>query len=74
MAIEKVSLSLPAELVTEARHWAGGQPLSGYVADGLRQRVLADRQRSYLATLDEQFGPLSDEELRAGEDAWLAEA
>ena len=74
MAIEKVSLSLPAELVKEARQWAGNMPLSAYVADGLRQRVLADRQRSYLASLDEEFGPLTAEELQAGEAAWLAEA
>jgi hypothetical protein len=74
MAIEKVSLSLPADLLAEARRWAGDEALSAYVADGLRHRVLADRQRSYLTELDGQFGVLSDEELRAGEAAWLAEA
>lgn len=73
MSIEKVSVSLPSELIAEARQRANGN-LSAYVADSLRQRLLVDRRRRYLAELDEEFGPLTDEELAEARRLWRDEA
>jgi hypothetical protein len=70
MTTEKVSLSLPADLLDEARRWAAADSLSAYVARGLRRQVLADRRRQYLAQLDEEFGPLTEEEREEGRRLW----
>ncbi len=69
MSAEKVSLSLPSDLLAEARERAGGN-LSAYVADGLRRRVLADRLSDYLSELDDEYGPLTDEELTEARRIW----
>jgi hypothetical protein len=74
MSTEKVSLSLPADLLAEARERAEDGNLSAYVADGLRRRVLADRQRVYLAELDDEFGPLTEDELARARRLWQDEA
>lgn len=74
MNIEKVSLSLPADLLAEARYWAADDSLSAYVARGLRRQVLADRRRQFLAQLEQGFGPLSDEEREEGRRLWNDEA
>lgn len=70
MAIRKVSVSLPADLLAEAHHWAGGRSLSAYIAQGVQRQVLADRRRQYLAELDEEFGPLTEEEREEGRRLW----
>ena len=72
MVMEKVSLTLPADLLVEARLQAKGN-LSAYVADGLRRRILADRQRQYLAELDEEFGALSEDEIEEALRVWRDE-
>jgi len=69
MAIEKVSLSLPADLVAEARRRAKGN-LSAYVADGLRRRILADRQCEYIETWEEEFGPIPEEAMAEMAALW----
>jgi hypothetical protein len=73
VAIEKISISLPAELVAEARTYAGGN-LSAYVADSLRRRILADRLGTYLDELDAEFGALTEDELAEARRLWRDEA
>jgi hypothetical protein len=73
MAIRKVSVSLPADLVAEAEQWAGGGNLSAYIAQGLRRQILADRRRHYLAELDAEFGPLTEQEREEGRRLWSDE-
>jgi hypothetical protein len=73
MAIRKISVSLPADLVAEAEHWAGDGNLSAYIAQGLRRQVLADRRRHYLAELDAEFGSLTEEEREEGRRLWHGE-
>ena len=72
MKSEKVSVSLPADLVAEARQRANGN-LSSYLAESLRRRVLADRLGEYLVELDEEFGPLTGEELAQARHLWRDE-
>lgn len=74
MAIRKVSLSLPEDLVREALEWSGNGNLSAYVTQGLRRQVLADRRRRYLADLDAAYGPLTEEEREEGRRLWNGEA
>jgi hypothetical protein len=55
MATPKVSVSLLANLMAKAEHWAGGGDFSASIAQGLRRQVLADRRRHYLQELDARF-------------------
>lgn len=70
MAMEEVSLSLPKDLLAEARQRAADGNLSAYVADGLRRRILADRQREYLEEWEVQFGPIPDEAIAEMAALW----
>jgi hypothetical protein len=72
MASEKVSLSLPADLLAEARRRAQGESLSAYVADGLRRRILADRQRDYLEEWEARHGAIPEEAIAEMEALWPA--
>jgi hypothetical protein len=72
MASEKVSLSLPADLLAEARSRAQGESLSAYVADGLRRRILADRQRDYLEEWEAEHGTIPEEAIAEMEALWPA--
>lgn len=72
MSIEKISISLPAELLAEARTYAGSN-LSAYVADSLRRRILADRLGQYLDELDAEFGALTEDELAEARRLWRNE-
>ena len=70
MASEKVSLSLDADLLAEARRRAAGRPLSEYVNEGLRRKVLADRQAQLLEEWQAEFGPIPEESLERMADRW----
>lgn len=74
MKTEKISLSLPKDLLAEARRRVPDGNLSAYVADGLRRRILSDRQAQYLAELDVEFGPLTEDEIEAARRLWHGEA
>lgn len=63
MKTEKVSLSLDAELLYEARQRRNGRSLSAYINEGLRRQVLADRQRELLREWESEFGPIPREAL-----------
>jgi hypothetical protein len=70
MKTEKVSLSLDAELLNEARQRSQGRSLSGYVNEGLRRQVLADRQRELLVEWEREFGPIPEDALTEMADLW----
>jgi hypothetical protein len=72
MTAQQVSSSLPADLVAEAEYWAGSN-LPAYIAHGLRHQVLTDRRRHYLAELEAEFGPLTEEERGKGRRLWSGE-
>jgi hypothetical protein len=73
MARRKVPVSPPTDLVAEAHRWAGGRSLSACTAWGVQRQVLADRRRQYLVELDEEFGPLTQEEREEGRRLWNGE-
>ena len=72
MAVAKVSLSLDAQLVEEARKLAGPRSLSALVNDALRVRLQHERARTLLAEMDEEFGPVPPAELERARRAWHA--
>jgi hypothetical protein len=70
MRTQKVSLSLDAELVEEARRRSGGSNLSAYVSQGLKRQVLADRQGELLDGWEQEFGPIPDDEIEKMARLW----
>jgi hypothetical protein len=61
MASEKVSLSLDASLVKQAREVAGPRSLSAFVNDALRIKLQHVRMRRLLDEMDAEFGPVAEE-------------
>lgn len=56
MAIAKVSVSVDAELLAEARELAGRRGLSALINDALRVRLQHARVGRLLDEMDEEFG------------------
>jgi hypothetical protein len=70
MAMEKVSLSLDARLVANARRVAGRRGLSALVNDALRIRLQHERIRTLLAEMDAEFGAVPAAELERARATW----
>jgi hypothetical protein len=73
MKTDKISITVPADLLDEARSYAPDGNLSAYIAEGLRRHVLSDRLARYLSELDEESGPLTPQELEAARREWRNE-
>jgi hypothetical protein len=61
MVMEKVSLTLDAKAVKEARRRAGKRGLSAYVDESLKLRLQHDRIRAWLDEAEQIAGPIPDE-------------
>jgi Arc/MetJ family transcription regulator len=70
MPVEKVSLSLDADLVAKARRVAGHRGLSALVNEALRIKLQHERLRAVLAEMESEFGPVPAEELARARVAW----
>ena len=70
MAVEKVSLSLDAELVARARQLAGHRGLSSLVNDALRIKLQQERLRTLLLEMDAEYGPVPPEEMERARKTW----
>jgi len=70
MAVEKVSLSLDADLVARARRVAGHRGLSALVNDAIRIKLQHERLRAVLAEMDAELGPVPAKELDRARAAW----
>jgi hypothetical protein len=69
-AFEKVSVTLPRELVASARRRAGAGGFSAYLAEGLRlAEHLADLDE-FLAARESEHGPIPAEIMQEVRDAW----
>jgi len=69
-AVRKISVTLPGDLLDEARQYADDGNISAYVADGLRRRIEFDRARRLLRELDEEWGPIPEDVREKARDAW----
>jgi Arc/MetJ-type ribon-helix-helix transcriptional regulator len=59
--VQKVSVSMPAELTEAVRNRTGAGGFSRYVSDAVRARIQHDLLGDLLDELDEQYGPVPDE-------------
>jgi Arc/MetJ family transcription regulator len=70
MAVAKVSLSLDADLLAEARERAGRRELSAYVNEALRRKLAHDRLGEYLAQMEAEHGPIPPEMIEEARQLW----
>jgi hypothetical protein len=68
----KISVTIPAELLAEARRRSAGRSLSAYVSEGLHRQLLADRQAEFIEDWETEFGPITEEEVEQAR-RWLAD-
>lgn len=69
MKTQKVSPSLDAELIEEARRTQGSSS-SGYVGQNLKRQVLADRQSELLESWENEFGRIPDDAIEEMARLW----
>ncbi len=70
MAVKKVSISLDAALLEEARKAAGARGLSSFVNDAVRIKIQHERLRRLLDDMDAEFGPVPAEETARARKSW----
>lgn len=70
MKVRTISLTLPGDLLDEARRYANSGDISAYVADALRRRIEFDRARRLLSELDEECGPIPTDIREKARQAW----
>jgi hypothetical protein len=59
--VQKVSVSMPAELAEAVRNRTGAGGFSRYVSESVQARIQHDLLGDLLDELDEQYGPVPDE-------------
>lgn len=67
---EKVSLTLDAEALREARALAGPRGLSAYVDEALKRSLQSTRIRRLLRELDAEYGPIPDHLKEEADRKW----
>ena len=65
MATKKVTVTIPEELLDEIRADAAERGLSAYVTDALRVKRDRDRLVELVDWLQEEYGPVAEEESAA---------
>ncbi|WP_327253410.1 CopG family transcriptional regulator [Streptomyces sp. NBC_01244] len=62
MATKKITVTIPEELLDEIRTEAAERGLSAYVAEALRFKRERDRLRELVDWLEEEHGPVTEDE------------
>ncbi|HLQ34545.1 MAG TPA: hypothetical protein VK457_17820 [Chloroflexota bacterium] len=70
MAMEKVSVTLPAELVEEAKARAGEGGLSRFLAESLEQRIRGLKLLEAVEQFEAQYGAVDPETVEQAKQ-WL---
>lgn len=70
MSVAKVSLSLDADALAEARGRVGSRELSAYISNALIRQLQHDRIGELLQQMDEDAGPVGEEMLAEAREAW----
>jgi Arc/MetJ-type ribon-helix-helix transcriptional regulator len=68
--VEKVSVSLPGELIQAIRARTGTGGFSRYVAEAVQERVRLDLLDDLSAELEAQYGPIDEEGVREAMKEW----
>jgi hypothetical protein len=70
MATRKVSLSLDADVLAEARERVGQRELSAYVSDALAERLRRDALAEFVALVEAERGPVTFEQMQGVLQEW----
>jgi hypothetical protein len=70
MPVKKISVSLPAELVDEARCQAGKAGLSAFIAAAVEKELRSHKLKEALDWFDKTYGPPTQEDIDWAERAW----
>ncbi|MEU6867805.1 hypothetical protein ABZ924_32000 [Streptomyces sp. NPDC046876] len=79
MATKKITISLPEEIVEYIKASVDARGVSAFVTDAVEHKIAMIKLTKLSDFLDEEYGPLTAEELRAAEarldemDAWFDE-
>jgi Arc/MetJ-type ribon-helix-helix transcriptional regulator len=68
--VEKVSVSLPSELIQAIRARTGTGGFSRYVAEAIQKRVRLDMLDDLSAWLEAEYGPIDEEGVREAMKEW----
>jgi hypothetical protein len=68
--VQKVSVSMPEDLVAAVRVRTGAGGFSRYVAEAVEERLRLDLMDQYAAELDAANGPVTPEELEEAMREW----
>lgn len=67
---EKLSATVPKGLSAQIRERAGRGNVSAYVTQALLRQLEHDRLGDLVAELDQQYGPVPEEEIAAARSEW----
>jgi hypothetical protein len=67
---QKVSVSMPEDLVAAVRERVGAGGFSRYVAEAVEERLRLELMDEYAAELEAALGPLTPEELEEARREW----
>jgi hypothetical protein len=70
---EKLSATVPRGLAAQIRERAGRGNVSAYVTQALLRQLERDRLGDLVAELEQEHGPITDEEKAAARAEWLCE-
>ncbi|MET9932300.1 MULTISPECIES: hypothetical protein [unclassified Streptomyces] len=62
---ENISVSMPAELVSELRSRTGRRGLSSYITEAVRHQLAMDGLAEIVAAHEEEHGALTEQEVEA---------
>ena len=72
MAVEKVSVSLDAEVLAETRKRVGARGLSAYLTEAVRRQLRRDALEDLLVELRSTRGPVPPEQIEEVRRLWPA--
>jgi hypothetical protein len=67
---EKLSATVPRGLAAQIRERAGRGNVSAYVTEALLRQLERDRLGDLVAELEQEYGPITDEEKAAARAEW----
>jgi Arc/MetJ family transcription regulator len=70
VTVAKVSLSLDADLLAQARERVGRRELSAFVNEALRRKLDYDRLGEFLAHMEAEHGPIPEDMIEEARKLW----
>ncbi|MFI6687812.1 hypothetical protein [Streptomyces sp. NPDC050485] len=70
---ENISVSMPAELISELRSRAGRRGVSSYITEAVRHQLAMDGLAEIVASHEEEHGALTEQEIETARRELFAE-